>query len=163
MQFLFTAGMSLIDSADSVLMLYAYAGAPDRTRALFERRKLRSGQAEAAETVINNAAAAEELVPEYSKMQSQDAKENLDAVEMRGGVEADIEEVKGDLTASDAPHAEANANDVENASVPPEHDAAEAVVRTKQHTMSDLSILLTLVSILVAFRYDFCLSKSNVY
>lgn len=160
MQFLFTAGMSIIDSADSVLMLYAYAGAPDRTRALFERRKLRSGQAKAAETVMN--AAAEELVPEC-KMQSQDAKENLDAVEMRGGVEVGIEEVKGEVAASDAPRAEASANDVENANAPPEHDAAEAVVRTKQHTMSDLSILLTLVSILVAFRYDFCLSKSNDY
>ncbi|KAK7681581.1 hypothetical protein QCA50_015314 [Cerrena zonata] len=35
---LFTAGMTLIDSLDSILMLYSYAGFPERSFALFERR-----------------------------------------------------------------------------------------------------------------------------
>ncbi|KAF5385618.1 hypothetical protein D9757_005552 [Collybiopsis confluens] len=37
--FLFTAGMTLIDSLDSVLMLYSYAGFPERSLKIFERRK----------------------------------------------------------------------------------------------------------------------------
>lgn len=36
-QLLFTAGMTLVDSVDSVLMLYSYSGFPERGFALFEK------------------------------------------------------------------------------------------------------------------------------
>ncbi|KAJ7695647.1 high-affinity nickel-transport protein-domain-containing protein [Mycena rosella] len=35
---LFTAGMTLIDSADSILMLYSYSGFPERTWAILDRK-----------------------------------------------------------------------------------------------------------------------------
>ncbi|KIK57282.1 hypothetical protein GYMLUDRAFT_204164 [Collybiopsis luxurians FD-317 M1] len=44
--FLFTAGMTLIDSVDSILMLYSYTGFPEHSFSLFERKteSISSGQ-----------------------------------------------------------------------------------------------------------------------
>ena len=36
-QFLFTVGMTFVDSSDSILMLYTYASFPERSLKLFER------------------------------------------------------------------------------------------------------------------------------
>jgi len=77
---LFTAGMTLIDSADSVFMLYSYTGFPERSVTLFK---------------------ATETIPESE-------------------VEAD-------------------------------HSTMILAQRVKQNAMSDLSIILTVMSILVAF------------
>lgn len=41
-QLLFTAGMTLVDSVDSVLMLYSYSGFPERGFALFEKDRARN-------------------------------------------------------------------------------------------------------------------------
>ncbi|KAJ7600685.1 NicO-domain-containing protein [Mycena floridula] len=78
---LFTAGMTLIDSMDSILMLYSYLGFPARDLALFEK----------------------------------DSSRNPEMVEQR--------------------------------------TAQETLIRGKANLMSGLSIVLTLLSILVAFSY----------
>jgi len=79
---LFTSGMTLVDSLDSILMLYSYSGFPERSFRIFERQRSGTG---------------------------------------------DVEEISAD----------------------PESVARSA--RVKQNAMSGLSIVLTLMSILVAF------------
>lgn len=99
-QLLFTAGMTILDSADSVLMLYSYSGFPERTWAIFDKRPALSDnsiqvQVEAATDSKTDAPASSET---------------------RASVQVTSEQ------------------------------------RTKANVMSGLSIILTLMSILVAFR-----------
>ena len=93
-QLLFTAGMTLIDSLDSVLMLYSYTGFPERKFALFAKQ------------------------------------EGLGSPGILG--ETPLVEHEPD----------------------PDEDRPEKInTRVKMNAMSGLSIILTLMSILVAFRY----------
>lgn len=90
---MFTAGMTLIDSLDSVLMLYSYTGFPESKLALFVKR---------GEFPSPNSSGETPLV----------------------GHEPDLDE-----------------------------DRPEKInMRVKMNAMSGLSIILTLMSILVAFR-----------
>lgn len=95
-QLLFTAGMTLIDSIDSVLMLYSYAGFPERKFAVF---------------------------------------------------------VKQDEPRSPSPLGEIPL--VEHETHLDEDRPEKINTRVKMNAMSGLSIILTLMSILVAFRYAF--------
>ncbi|KAF9046619.1 high-affinity nickel-transport protein-domain-containing protein [Panaeolus papilionaceus] len=104
---LFTAGMSLVDSADSVLMLYSYAGFPDRRFSLFEKTVV-TGQETAA-------------TPSIGK-DPETAKEKLS--------------IEKEQAADSAPVAELPENKVQT--------------QAKMNVMSGLSIVLTLMSILVA-------------
>ena len=93
-QLLFTAGMTLIDSLDSVLMLYSYTGFPERKFALFVKR----GSLGSPRTPGETAPVEQEIEL------GEDRPEKINA-------------------------------------------------RVKMNAMSGLSIILTLMSILVAFRY----------
>ena len=95
-QLLFTAGMTLIDSLDSILMLYSYTGFPERKFALFVKRdKFESPSSPGATPLV-----------EHEPDPDEDRPEKID-------------------------------------------------MRVKMNAMSGLSIILTLMSILVAFRYVF--------
>ena len=92
-KFIFTAGMTLVDSIDSVLVLYSYSGFPERGWAFFTTKT--------ADVVI------EEKAPGQAEKGAH-------------GVVA---------------------------------EAAERETRVKLNVMSTLSIILTLLSILLAFRF----------
>ncbi|KAJ3759909.1 NicO-domain-containing protein [Lentinula raphanica] len=103
--FLFTAGMTLVDSLDSVLMLYSYAGFPERSIRIFEEDRSSQGTAGPRE---------------------------LDA-------DCECADQKGDVGLE--PKTTKTKPDVQIA----------RNVRVKQNAISGLSILLTLMSIIVAF------------
>ncbi|KAJ6562167.1 high-affinity nickel-transport protein-domain-containing protein [Mycena capillaripes] len=96
---LFTAGMSILDSADSVLMIYSYSGFPERTWAIFDRKAVLPD--DSVQVQVNAAADAKTDAPADSEMRA------------------------------------------------PEQATREQ--RVKANVMSGLSIILTLMSIVVAF------------
>ena len=127
--------MTLVDSADSVLMLYAYAGVPDSGFSLVERR---------IPTGISNMGAIEDILPgevtpaspgHADSPQPEPPVKTTKRDSIIEDVEATPELLHGDV------------QDRED-----EADIAQRARRVKTHTMSDLSIALTLISILVAFR-----------
>ncbi|KAJ7459939.1 NicO-domain-containing protein [Mycena latifolia] len=121
---LFTAGMTLIDSADSILMLYSYSGFPDRTWAIFDRSK-----------AVEKPEAPAVPVTEKTTMPG-----------LSSPVENDLERALSPADASPG-MAEAQA-----AADKPVHVAQIARdLEVKLNVMSGLSIFLTLMSILVAF------------
>ncbi|KAG9027510.1 hypothetical protein FRB95_007647 [Tulasnella sp. JGI-2019a] len=117
---LFTAGMTLVDSADSILMLYSYAGFPESGFAFFTCSHS-EGSLDKGSTPV---------VPRRD-MRPRDA--SADANTTAGKEEAVLDEKRDAISTMDA------------------SEAAAASLRVKQNTMSGLSIVLTLISIVVAF------------
>ncbi|KAI5123092.1 hypothetical protein M0805_001448 [Coniferiporia weirii] len=142
--FLFTVGMTLVDSIDSVLMLYAYAGGPDRTLALFERRGPNDAgnvSGAALQTPSIEGTRKSELQPEKSPLSTPG--EDRPTLPAQALLHCGQDDLKTETVEKDgldyAPHDEAQDNDLRQS------------MRVKQHTMSGLSVALTLISILVAF------------
>ncbi|KAF9013217.1 high-affinity nickel-transport protein-domain-containing protein [Cyathus striatus] len=113
--FLFTAGMSMIDSADSVLMLYSYAGFPEHTWRIFELRP----------------------VPILAAT-PQDTEEKTPSGDIKNPELQETEKDKG------------SGNGTASISILAQ-SRIEREARVKLNVMSGLSIVLTLMSILVAF------------
>ncbi|KAF5369270.1 hypothetical protein D9758_002785 [Tetrapyrgos nigripes] len=107
--FLFTAGMTLVDSLDAVLVLYSYSGFPERGWRIFERRE--------REQLGTNEAAADVVEEQTDPCQA-------------GQAEA------------------ANENRNSGKDVP---ENRERIMTVKRNMMSSLSVILTLMSILLAF------------
>lgn len=124
--------MTLIDSLDSILMLYSYSGFPERKFALFERPI--------------------ELPPSLPPSPTIDLETELDPGDQEAGSQpkatprsaADLEETNDNL--GDAEMTMAFRHKSKNT----EGKATDQ--RAKMNMMSGLSIILTLLSILVAFR-----------
>ncbi|KIY43030.1 NicO-domain-containing protein [Fistulina hepatica ATCC 64428] len=110
---LFTAGMTLIDSCDSVVMLYSYAGFPEHGWKIFDHRLSTSNPFESAITPAT---------PSAGSINS-------------GGVSIKTAHIQAVLTEADVVELERRAR----------------ATRVKANMMSSLSIVLTLISILVAF------------
>ncbi|KAJ2919178.1 hypothetical protein MD484_g1195, partial [Candolleomyces efflorescens] len=109
---LFTAAMTLLDSVDSVIMLYSYTGFPQRSWKLIE--------------FISKATAAESQTSELPAGANEKVASDIEEVKSKAGVHADV--------------------------VEPEDDERMAAQRkAKMNVMSGLSIILTVMSILVAF------------
>ncbi|KZT34588.1 NicO-domain-containing protein [Sistotremastrum suecicum HHB10207 ss-3] len=111
---LFTAGMSLVDSTDSILMLYSYAGFPEPGWNLLEKPSEDPTSLPQASANSQDTTAAL-VVPAH--------------------------------TITDAPMT----NEASDASSVEDKNERRRSINVKRHTMSDLSVFLTLVSILVAF------------
>lgn len=130
---LFTAGMTLVDSADSVLMLYSYADFPERGFAIFERRNS-SDESSHSELAAQPSTAADlqadEIVPEPPSPKRSDAPQPA------------LPDLERNLT-SDSGQDEAD-NKVSGSQ-------QNTLDQATRNTMSGLSIILTLLSILVAF------------
>jgi len=139
--FLFTAGMTLIDSVDSVLMIHSYAGFPEQSWALIKRRKDRGKQRVAlvhpnvedatarAETAVggsDDTTNADKKSPSDENPQVSEI-EGVDAVSLRDDVPLNVDT----------------------------DDDVQRRIRIKQTTMSNLSIILTVISIVVAFTISF--------
>ncbi|KAF8319701.1 hypothetical protein DL93DRAFT_110327 [Clavulina sp. PMI_390] len=112
---LFTAGMTVVDSIDSVIMLYSYSGFSQRGWSLVEKK---GGPLEIQE----------------------------EAGDIAGGDSADLRETDPGSPSSKC--LELPRPEVETTMLPQE---VRERLESKQHTMSSLSIILTLLSIIVAF------------
>ncbi|KAL0067115.1 hypothetical protein AAF712_005902 [Marasmius tenuissimus] len=108
--FLFTAGMTLVDSLDSIMMLYSYAGFPERSFRILEGAE---------------------------KERTRDP-----AIAMPG---EDVPQVQAEVVSPTTSHTPLNHGKEED------EEARARDRRVKMNMMSGLSIILTLMSILVAF------------
>ena len=137
--------MTLIDSVDSIIMLYSYAGFPDRSFSLFEKR-------------VSCTATTSELYPEpvLGRVDSQTPSQTSKC-------QVEDEDAPVVTTVHDAvtpPSPCINFKDgkavdeeqMEQANNNADEERAR-LLRVKRNAMSNLSILLTLMSILVAFTY----------
>ncbi|KDQ11070.1 hypothetical protein BOTBODRAFT_190028 [Botryobasidium botryosum FD-172 SS1] len=138
--FLFTAGMTLVDSVDSVLMLYSYSGFPERGLALF-RRPLGTPDQE-----HGTSAGIDHDLPESSSIQSPSSTQHL-ANRPPSSPQATPVAPPGPGAESWSPQ---DREEAQNTKVNAEIDPTRNKL-VKENTMSGLGIILTLLSILVAF------------
>ncbi|CAA7262937.1 unnamed protein product [Cyclocybe aegerita] len=110
---LFTSGMTLVDSIDSILMLYSYSGFPERSFKLFTLGP--------SPKVIPPPGSDEKPASEEKTIEEEDRKDNE-----KGDAEPELVEARED-------------------------EIVTQETRVKMNVMSGLSIVLTLMSILVAF------------
>ena len=137
-QLLFMAAMTLVDSVDSILMLYSYAGFPERSWALFER----STRPGAPDTV------AEQSIAELQGDKTVES-EHLQSLEATLSLETPTDKSEPDSS----PSPDQLPTTISNPATPGMNMDSRVVTdtRAKMNVMSGLSIILTLMSILVAF------------
>jgi high-affinity nickel-transport protein len=125
--------MTLLDSVDAILMVYSYSGFPENSWRVWER------------------SSRPELNPDAEKQPSDEKTETLPTLNSAwsAGVSSEPLESYKDTTA--APQNNPNPSDLPRA-IPTDSKVARDT-QVKMNVMSGLSILLTLMSILVAFRY----------
>ncbi|KAI0366880.1 NicO-domain-containing protein [Pilatotrama ljubarskyi] len=139
---LFTVGMTLVDSIDSIVMLYSYAGFPERSFALFESRHS-TGTLPRTTTPLND------LNPTSSSATA--GVEELPRNAPRVGMGDELTQDQDDPSkVSKAPYVVSVAEDAQ-ADTKAGENARRRALRVKHNAMSNLSILLTIMSILVAF------------
>ncbi|CAE7115445.1 unnamed protein product [Rhizoctonia solani] len=136
---LFTAGMTLVDSANSVLMLYSYADFPEKGFALFEHRDLTVSEHCSISSQPNSEAhpgpsTGAEITPApLSPKHSIASRHTLPDLERNNsedsGLQAGLGEDEYKITLTEE----------------------RTLKQAAKNTMSGLSIILTLMSILVAF------------
>lgn len=136
--------MTLIDSSDSILMLYSYSGFPERSFFFFAKSESEGDSETIKEHTRNDTPAV--LVPKS---------ENL-SDDKSGNAKNDLQDIKDDekIGLPEEPL------DTAQSMAPQGHASDSAMardIRVKMNMMSGLSIILTLMSILVAFRYDYSL------
>ena len=121
--------MTLVDSLDSIVMLYSYAGFPERSFALFERRS----------------APSDSPLPQTALPNEADAGAAVQELPVQTGLVMDTKaKAKDEKTVVTL---EAGDNCVDDPDAP-----RRQTMRVKHNAMSNLSIVLTIMSILVAFR-----------
>lgn len=125
--------MTFVDSLDSVLMLYSYSGFPERGLALFEHKRSR------AVNLVLPANATSDNAPPIAEVPAEGTLQSPSPVLEAGLQTSGISQID-DYEAQD------------------EIPSTETATRARRNTLSGLSILLTLISIIVAFRYDDLLS-----
>ena len=150
MQFLFTAGMTLVDCLDSVLMLFAYA-APDQGTGMFKWSVIEDKDTKQRHMEQPGALGA--LEPELQCPElTRTAATALETVEVDDGDNKNDLLTGGTSTAAyvstSGPQARAET------AKPNDHkqSRAQRMIRNKGQMISSLSISLTLLSILVALR-----------
>ncbi|KAG6890604.1 hypothetical protein C0995_006580 [Termitomyces sp. Mi166 len=130
---LFTAGMTLVDSADSILMLYSYIGFPRRGWVLLEKKS---------------------TMPEVTPPEPQEKAADEKALEVPPTSSINAEETKAPVNMTSvvpvSPHVDAEAA----FSVGNRDKKISRDTEAKMNVMSGLSIILTIMSILVAFRTE---------
>lgn len=139
---LFTAGMTLLDSIDSVLMLYSYSGFPERRFRIFEPVEVNS--------------ATEERDGDYQEAVATTQTSRLnDGDSSQHGLLAEV-----DHASTEQPEPNCVPNQDKKRQIETVVEEAGENIRNrreenmavKRNMMSGLSIVLTLMSIIVAFR-----------
>ena len=144
---LFTSGMTLIDSSDSILMLYSYSGFPERSFFIFAKSDSDSegGSETIKEQDGDDTVTSAGPVPGSGSMSDDDKS---------GDAKIHLQRRKDDDEKNGLPEEPALDHPVQ--SVAPQGHASDSAmardIRVKMNMMSGLSIILTLMSILVAFR-----------
>jgi high-affinity nickel-transport protein len=149
LKLLFTAGMTLIDSTDSVLMLYSYSGFPERSWAIFERSssipafdvEQREGQEETQSSSVAPISGTRLSLNE-STMAPQRP--------LSIAPQQSITSLSHPQASRKSAHSDTRVND--EVEVVDTEDKTTRDLRVKMNMMSGLSIILTMMSILVAFR-----------
>ena len=148
--------MTLIDSSDSILMLYSYSGFPERSFFIFSKSPPeRDSQEETIEghtTTGNDSDTHTGPVP-ISEIVTDDKSGNAqnDLQDRKDDEKNGLHQEPMDPAQSMTPRPQGHASDSE----------LERDIRVKMNMMSGLSIILTLMSILVAFRYDYLIVQYN--
>ena len=141
---LFTSGMTLIDSSDSILMLYSYSGFPERSFFIFAKSDSEGGSETIKEQDGDDTVTSTVPVPKS---------ENVSEDDKSGNAKIQLQRRKDDEK-DGLPEEPALDHPVQ--SVAPQGHASDSAmardIRVKMNMMSGLSIILTLMSILVAFR-----------
>ncbi|EKM51899.1 uncharacterized protein PHACADRAFT_262302 [Phanerochaete carnosa HHB-10118-sp] len=147
---LFTTGMTLIDSVDSIIMLYSYSGFPDRSFALVENVPSLESSLETArlgsgdlESPVSPGAKTPPIYADIVSVPASPAiKTPSPAASLQILPRTDSAEVLTDTAIAKGLHDDNNDS---------QNNERQRQMRVKQNAMSGLSILLTLMSILVAF------------
>jgi nickel/cobalt transporter (NiCoT) family protein len=151
--------MTLLDSIDSILMLYSYSGFPERSFSIFEplpelqptfqQDPELHAVLDPAVDIQNNMLPAGDDTLRLAEAPFNSHREDVQEPSARSTSEAG--DVQGTLLASNARDAETN-DTAQIARV----ERMERQERVKSHLISGLSIVLTIMSIVVAFRYLTC-------
>lgn len=143
--------MTLVDSLDSILMLYSYTNFAERSLVIFERPSTSSNASTAG---ARRKSEERTRIADASQISSQ-------GPNVPDGAQAVMPSLEK-LSSADGPAKICSGVDDEPADEPAEKDRALSIngntesrykLRVKQSAMSGLSLLLTLISILLAFRY----------
>ncbi|KAF9221667.1 NicO-domain-containing protein [Gyrodon lividus] len=126
---LFTTGMTLVDSLDSILMLYSYSGFADRSWRIFEPRNDLS-------------------IPSGNHSTRHQVSSTPSPVPEAGGEEVDVVPLGQSPALASG---EKLKNKMEDNKITVTRDRGDRMIRVKRNTMSSLSIILTTMSILLAF------------
>ena len=143
--------MTLVDSADSVLMLYSYSGFPERSFFVFEKREKTASGVMREATRRGWEGPEKVITGEDNKQDKAEEPSALDSESVQ------VEEVR-EAMGEDLKPAQIKIGDPEKLQESEEKMAVivdEGMERDRQaklNVMSGLSITLTLMSILVAFR-----------
>lgn len=130
---LFTTGMTLVDSLDSILMIYSYTGFTSHSWRIFEPSgfPLRTGDARSV-NMNGKGESAVEVCPAMTNEAVASASKPRDTIEIES------------KTVDNARH--------DNDSDAAGREEKDRIMLIKRSTMSELSIVLTTISILLAFR-----------
>ncbi|WVW83261.1 hypothetical protein I302_105280 [Kwoniella bestiolae CBS 10118] len=138
----FTAGMSLVDSLDSILMLYAYAtpstDTPEGKLALLQSME---GEGDSKDSLVEDSIVP--VLPSSTKENVQEqGRSEIEVLEREDQqeIEMDRDQHKPRDVQPENPNVEISGGDMRT----------DRLLRVKTQTMSNLSIILTLLSILVA-------------
>lgn len=143
-QLLFTAGMTLLDSIDSILMLYSYTGFPERGFRIFEPTEVNSISEERGSTY-------HETSPTTQTSGSSDG--DLDQRGLLAGVNPASRPQSGQGCVPEQikkRQVKVVVQDVDENM----RNRRRKDMTVKRNMMSGLSIVLTLMSIIVAFRRE---------
>ncbi|GJE88284.1 NicO-domain-containing protein [Phanerochaete sordida] len=145
---LFTTGMTLIDSVDSIIMLYSYSGFPDRKFALVERSPSADSSSETARLQPDDpespASPGAKTPPVSTEVVLVPASPVVKTPSPIASVQALPHTGPADILSDSATAKRLDDDDGRD-------DERKRQMRVKQNAMSGLSIALTLMSILVAF------------
>lgn len=151
---LFTAGMTLLDSIDSILMLYSYTGFAEHRFHLFEPARendapdqISSAYREAAATSVSVAQLPRSHVNDENETERGPLSGVPPALGEQSEQNASSQEDKKEPVEVQVEDADATIRDIRK--------EARRELIVKRNMMSGLSILLTLMSIVVAFRCEF--------
>jgi nickel/cobalt transporter (NiCoT) family protein len=156
---LFTAGMTLLDSVDSILMLYSYTGFPEHRFRLFDPAEGEENEAsEQQDGARREAAVMNIATTPVSQSPRGDRNQHSPVSPLLTGV---VPALGQQSEQSGPPEGENKAQaDDADARIKEVQEKMQRELRVKRNMMSGLSIVLTLMSIVVAFRCD--ISTSGV-
>ncbi len=148
---LFTAGMTLLDSIDSILMLYSYTGFAEHRFRLFE--PVLENDARDHKSSVYREAAATSVSPARLARSEGSHENETEPCPLRAALSEQSEQSGSSQGKMEQPvEAQSEDTDVKIRDI---RKGAQRELLVKRNMMSGLSILLTLMSIVVAFRYEF--------